>query len=282
MAVVAIEAFGLNRADVLYLRSPEGRWRVGIDGAGVVVAAGEGGPPTGTRVVVHLPEGGAAAERIAIAAHRLVPLPEAVTSVTAAALPLPGLVALRLLARAGEMSGRRVLVTGATGGVGLPLIQLARAAGAEVCAVVRGEERYEHLRGSGAEIRRDGVALPGPFDVVFESVGGPIGDRAVRAVAPGGRVVWFGQASARPLALDFFEFLGSGQGFSLHHFVYSDGGADPVTDLGRLVALTAEGVVRPSLGSIEDWSLTGEALYRIGAGEQQGKAVLTIPHTERD
>lgn len=277
-AVVRVEAFSLNRADVLYMQVPEARWRIGIDCAGTVVdqAADGRGPAEGTRVVVHLPEGGAGAEQIAVPWQRLAPVPNAVDSATAAALPLAGLVALRLVRAAGDLRGRRVLVTGASGGVGHLLVQLARARGTEVHAMVRDNEPKSHLVDAGARIH-SADAVPGTrFDVIFESVGGDTAGRAVSALAPGGHVIWFGQASGDPITLDFFSFLASGQGFSLTHFVYSDHEADGQDDLAELVQLAAAGTLVPHIGSIEDWVHTEAALDRISRGVQPGKAVLTI------
>lgn len=98
-AVVRVEAFSLNRADVLYMQMPEARWRVGIDCAGTVVAqAADGGLGRGHPCGRASARGrGLAAEQIAVPWQRLATVPEAVDSATAAALPLAGLVALRLV-----------------------------------------------------------------------------------------------------------------------------------------------------------------------------------------
>ncbi|WP_196054691.1 zinc-binding dehydrogenase [Nocardia aurantiaca] len=142
---------------------------------------------------------------------------------------------------------------------------------------MRAGEPREHLRAAGAHIRvAEEERFEGRYDLVFESVGGPIGSRAVAAVAPQGRVVWFGQASDQPLTLDFFSALGAGQGFSLTHFVYSDGDPDLWSDLEHLVGLAARRVVVPHIGSIEDWAEAAGALERIRRGRQPGKAILTI------
>src|SRR4030095_12295790 len=94
------------------------------------------GPRAGARVVGFLPEG-AWAERVAVPTHALAELPEKVTVSQAATLPVAGLTALHALARGGLLLGRRVLVTGATGGVGDFAVQLARLARAPVAARAR-------------------------------------------------------------------------------------------------------------------------------------------------
>ncbi|MFC9964509.1 zinc-binding alcohol dehydrogenase family protein [Nocardia ignorata] len=125
------------------------------------------------------------------------------------------------------------------------------------------------------------AAPSGRFDVVFESVGGRTAAHAVAALAPGGHVVWYGQASGEPISLDFFSFLTAGQGFSFTHFVYSDDETDPKEDLEELVQLAAAGTLTPHIGSIEDWAHTTAALDRINQGIQPGKAVLMIRETRR-
>jgi len=135
-AVIAVEAFSVNRGETFLLEDPPVGWRPGKDIAGRVVrVASDGtGPRAGTRVVGHPPSHGWA-ERAAVCAGALVELPDEVPTVTAAALPLAGLTALRLLRAAGPLIGRRLLITGASGGVGHYVTELAIASGAEVTAV---------------------------------------------------------------------------------------------------------------------------------------------------
>src|SRR5262249_54854949 len=118
-ALVAVEAFSINRGETFLLERPRPGLRPGKDVAGrVVQAAADGsGPPVGERVVGHPPLGGWA-QLAAVPTAALAVLPEGVDVPVAAALPLAGLTALRLLRAAGPMAGRRVLLTGASGGVG--------------------------------------------------------------------------------------------------------------------------------------------------------------------
>jgi NADPH:quinone reductase-like Zn-dependent oxidoreductase len=283
-AVVAVQAFALNRADALYLDAGAD-WRVGIDAAGLIVtpAADGSSPPAGQRVVLHIPTGGAGAELVAVDSCRLAELPAEVDTATAAALPLAGLVALRLIRLAEPLEGRRVLITGATGGVGQFAVQLAAAHGAHVTALVRDKEDAGHLVRMGATVVRDVTNATGRFDVLLESVGGLTAKQAIMRLGPGGLVLWFGQASGEPVTLDFFELLNGCPSLTLRHFVYSDlSDADDAHDLTELVALAANGTLTPEIGLLEPWTATNSALEAIRGGRQVGKAVLTITPERND
>ena len=134
---IEVAAFSINRGETFQLDNPPPDWRPGKDVAGQVVrAAPDGtGPAVGARVVAHLPHSGWA-ERVVARTDQVAVLPAAVTLEQAAALPLAGLTALRMLRTAGSVIGRRILLTGASGGVGHYFTELAAASGASVTAVV--------------------------------------------------------------------------------------------------------------------------------------------------
>ena len=107
------------------------------------------GPPVGSRVVGHVDSGGWA-EQAAVPTHRLAELPEEMTFV-AAALPLAGLAALRLLRVTGPLSRRTILLTGASGGLGhYYFTKLAAGQGALVTAITASADRGTRLRELGA------------------------------------------------------------------------------------------------------------------------------------
>src|SRR5437764_4834269 len=126
--VVEVAAFSINRGETYQLENPRPGWRPGKDLAGVVIgAAPDGsGPPVGARVVGHADDS-AWAERVLVPVSRLTELPAEISFDTAAALPLAGLTALRLRRVAGPLPSRKVLVTGASGGVGHYFVELAAA-----------------------------------------------------------------------------------------------------------------------------------------------------------
>ena len=175
-AIVEVHAVSLNRGEFRRLQWATDGWRPGYDVAGVVVAAAEDGtsPEAGTRVVGLLPEG-AWAERVAIPTRRLSPLPANLDFTAASTVPVAGLTSLAALAHFGPLPGKRVLITGAAGGVGRFAIQLATLMGGRVTALVRNPERGRGLEALGAErIVTDLATDTDEFDAVLESVGGEV------------------------------------------------------------------------------------------------------------
>src|SRR5436305_7717749 len=140
---VRVTAISLNRGETRRaLQVAEPGWRPGWDFAGVVEseAADGTGPKPGTRVVGLLPSG-AWAERVNCRSHAVAVLPDAVSDAEAATLPAAGLTAVHALRQGGLLLGRKVLVDGASGGVGHLACQLAAAAGAIGLGHLRRDER---------------------------------------------------------------------------------------------------------------------------------------------
>lgn len=274
-ALIKVEAFAPNRGETFLLERPAPGLLPGKDIAGLVVqAAADGsGPGVGTRVAGHPPQGGWA-EYAAVPTHSLAALPDGIDSVRAAALPLAGITALRLLRAAGSPTGRRVLLTGASGGVGHYVTELAAAAGADLTVVTATPERGQRLAELGAaEVVHEVAAARGPFDVVLESTGGTQLPAALSKVRPGGLLIWCGQASRTPVTLDFFELLGGPAGATIQHFHYA--GAPYGPDLATLVRLVERGRLHPEVGRVADWSETAAALVDLRERRIRGKAVLT-------
>ncbi|MBM0279902.1 zinc-binding dehydrogenase, partial [Micromonospora tarensis] len=195
--------------------------------------------------------------------------------VEAAALPLAGLTALRLLGAVGAVVGRRLLLTGASGGVGHYCTELAAAAGAEVTAVTATPERGRRLLELGAAaVVHDVAAAAGPFDVVLESTGGPALPAALAKLVPGGLLVWFGQASRTPVTLDFFDLLSGPERATIQHFHYAAAPYGP--DLATLVRLVAAGRLHPEIGRVTDWADTASTLVDLRERRIRGRAVLTV------
>lgn len=272
--LVQVEAFSINRGETFLLDRPVPGWRPGKDVAGTVVV-GAGSVRAGQRVVGH-PEHSGWAERVVVPVDRLAALPDDVDVCAAAALPLAGLTALRLLRVIGALPGRGILLTGASGGVGHYFVELAAAAGARITALTSSAERGERLCALGAErvvTNLDDAA--GPFDVVVESVGGDVFPAAWRRLHPHGLFVWMGQASHRRPALDFFDWTG-GHSATLRKFLYSDSDIADGVDLATLVRMVAAGRLHPEIGLHAPWSKTRDALAALIARRVRGNAVLEV------
>lgn len=274
--VLAVEAYSVNRGETYLLKEPRPGWRPGQDVAGRVVrAAAAGGVREGTRVVGHALDGGWA-PLVAVPTDAVAALPDSVPTTVAATLPLSGLTALRLIRAAGALVGRRVLVTGASGGVGHALTELAVGAGAEVVAVSRTADRGAVLSELGASVVASVEDAGDSFDIVFESVGGSTLIAALGAVVRHGRVLLFGQAGGDPATLDVFAHLASEATIELFSYWGADGG-DQSTDLATLVRLVETGRLHPEIGRVTDWLSTPEVLVDLRERRIRGNAVLTIP-----
>ncbi|HTR68674.1 MAG TPA: zinc-binding dehydrogenase [Mycobacteriales bacterium] len=277
-AVVAVEAFSPNRGETFVLEQAVSGFRPGKDVAGVVVkpAASGHGPRAGARVVAHLDHSGWA-ERAAVPVGRLAVLPEAISTTEAAALPLAGLTALRLTRATGPLASRRVLLTGASGGVGHYFVELAAAQGAQITVVTAGEDRSRRLIELGATgWVSDPAEGTGRFDVALDSVGGSSTATVLSKLTEHGLLVWFGQASRTAPTVDFFDWTG-GSSATIRRFLYTDDPTPVADDLATLVRLTATGRLHPEIGLVAGWEDTPQIIDAMVTRMVRGNAVLTIP-----
>lgn len=275
-ALVEVEAYSINRGEIFLLaagrQSPPGK-----DIAGRVLrpAADGNGPAVGERVVAHVEQGGWA-EQAVVPTSQLAVLRDGTSTEVAAALPLAGLTALRLLRAAGGVAGRRVLLTGASGGVGHYFVELAAAIGTRVTAVASTPVRGERLLALGADAVVTSVEdAVGPFDVVIESVGGDVFGEAVVKLKRGGLMLWFGQAGLQPARADFFAIQRGPVEVTIRNFNYWTEG-DDAEDLATLVDLVATGRLHPEIGVTADWTDTPHLLSAVRDREVRGNAVAVI------
>lgn len=275
-ALVAVRAFSVNRGELALLASRTGDWRPGQDVAGVVVeAAADGsGPVPGTRVAAQVEQAGWA-ELVPVPADRLAVLPDAVSVEQGAALPLAGLTALRVLRLGGDLLGRRVLITGANGGLGRFQTELASLGGARVTAVAdpRHEKELTAL-GAAAVVAATADADSGQH-LISESVGGESLAAALTKVVPGGTIVVCGTTSGIKTPIDVYDFIGH-EGACLVSYLSYAHPQPPAPDLQVLVDLVATDRLHPTLGLVADWSQLSDVLGALKERRLSGKAVLTI------
>ncbi|WP_424217503.1 zinc-binding dehydrogenase (plasmid) [Streptomyces sp. BI20] len=275
--LVRVEAFSVNRGELhLFRRRPEG-WRPGQDLAGTVVrAAADGsGPAVGTRIVA-LNDFGGWAQWAAVPVDRAAELPAGVEVREAAGLGVAGLTALRALRRGGPLLGRRVLITGASGGVGSFAVQLAAAEGAEVTALT-GVRRALDLKALGAHAVVSSLdEAEGEFDLVLESVGGELLTGALGRLGPAGHLVLLGTSSGRTAALSLSSFLPHARQI-LHPFWVYGSGESAAEDLALLVRLVERGRLRPVLGRVAAFDELPAVLAELAERRIAGKAVLLVP-----
>jgi NADPH:quinone reductase len=276
-ALVEVKAISLNRGETRRLEQLEPGTVTGWDLAGTVrQAAQDGGPPEGTRVV-GLKNAGAWAELTAVKLEHLAELPEGISFEQAAALPVAGLTALRALEVAGFVLGKRVLVTGASGGVGRFAIQLAKLAGAHVTGVAR---RTEGLTDLGADEVTSEIDLEGPiYEAIIDGVGGPVLGSAIQRVAPGGTIVSFASTVTDPVSYpsrELFARAPRARVYGFYLFGELDHTRSGSADLRRLADLVAEGRVDPQIDLTLSWTDAAQAIEALLDRRVSGKAVLRV------
>ena len=210
--VIAVEAAGLNFLDSLMLRGryqtkPPLPFTPGVEAVGRIVSAGEGAPlPLGTRVAAS--GQGSYAEQMLVSANAADAIPEEIPAGEAVSLfgVVYGTAWHALHNRAALQPGETVLVHAAAGGVGSATVQLAVAQGCRVLATAGGPQKVAVARDLGAELAIDYTAEDWVeavrnhtggrgADVIFDPVGGEIGEKSLRCLAWHGRYLVVGFAS---------------------------------------------------------------------------------------
>src|SRR5712691_6201065 len=303
---VAIKAASLNHLDLWLAhgaqRVPPPRV-IAADGAGVVKASGDPRWKPGDEVVIFPTlccwecercragdnvycerfgvigehTDGTACELLHVDARNVFPKPKALSWEEAAAFPLTFLTAWRMLTtRARLQPGEKVLVVGASAGVAVAAIRIAKHLGARVFATSRSEAKRKRAVEIGAEAAFDSTdfskavreATGGGVDVVFEHVGPATLGESMRSVVLGGRVVLCGSTSGMKAEITMprlfwgqIDLLGSTMGNA---------------DEFRAVLSAMEKGLKPVVDSVYPLSDVVGALKRLDAAEQFGKVVLSL------
>lgn len=305
-AVVRVDAASLNHRDLWKLRDDdrladdEFPFVPGGDLAGTVAETGDGVSTVaeGDRVVLcplqtcgecrpcrDGPENmcenyssydGAFTERALVDAARLVRLPDSVSSVAAATLPIAYVTAYRMLARGGAGAGDLVFVPGATGGVGMAAVQLATMMGAETIGTSSSGEKLARVEREGLDhaIHTDdpdemrvAVERIGDVDVTINHLGGPYTRVGAAVLRTDGAMVICGRTAGRYPDFDARDLY-----FGHKRILGSTLGTQ--SDLERLVGFVADGRLEPVVG--EQYSLveTAMAFRDMQSRESVGKLVI--------
>ncbi|MFC9972040.1 NAD(P)H-quinone oxidoreductase [Spirillospora sp. NPDC127200] len=288
--VVEVAASAVNRADVMqrmgFYPPPEGAPEYpGLEVSGRVASLGDGvtGWSAGDEVCALL-AGGGYAEKVAVPADQLLPVPEGVDLVEAAGLPEVACTVwsnVFLLARL--RAGERFLVHGGGSGIGTMAIQLARDLGARVWCTVGSAEKARRCLELGADeainYREDDFVEHGPFDVVLDNMGAKYLARNVDALASGGRLVVIGLQGGARAELDLGKLLGK-RG-SVHATSLR---SRPLEEKAEIVAsvrehvwpLLAAGKVRPVIDRTVPMAEAARAHRLLEDSGHIGKILLTV------
>ncbi|ENZ82658.1 MULTISPECIES: NADPH:quinone oxidoreductase family protein [Caulobacter] len=301
--LIDVKACGVNYPDVLiiedkYQFKPTRPFAPGGEVSGVISAVGEGVSrfKVGDRVLASTGWGGFA-EKLALEEQRCTPIPDDMPFDEAAAFVLTyGTSYYALKDRGHIKAGETLLVLGAAGGVGLAAVELGKAMGARVIAAASSQEKVDLAVKHGAE---SGVVYPrGPFDkdgqkalanlikdacgpngwdVAYDAVGGDYSEATIRAAGWNGRFLVIGFPSGIPkiplnlTLLKSCDIVGVFWGAAVAR--------DPkghAQNLKELMALYAEGKIRPYVSERFPLARAGDAIAHLSSRKAMGKVVITV------
>ncbi len=291
--IIEVHAAGVAFADLLmtrgqYQMKPEPPFVPGSDIAGIVISAPETSELRPGDRVAGIARTGAWAE-YAAAAPTIFKIPDSMQYDAATAMTVNYQTSYFALINRGQLrAGETVLVHGAAGGVGTAAVQIARAAGATVLAVARGEEKMAAARESGAdhaiEAESDWLAevrrLTGGrgVDVVYDPVGGDRFTDSVRSMAPGGRllVVGFAGGAIPTVAVNRLLLKNTSVvGVAWPEYARVDP-TMPRDVAAGLAKMWEAGVIKPVVGSRYPLERAADALREIEERRAIGKIVLML------
>ncbi|MGW1297218.1 zinc-dependent alcohol dehydrogenase family protein [Streptomyces sp. NPDC002533] len=299
--LIRVEAIGLNRADAMfregsYFLQPSFPSSLGYEAAGTVEATGESvagltvGDPVGVVPAFSLNDYGTYGDHVIVPANAVVPRPPDIAPVTAAAVWMAYITAYGALIDEGGLApGDHVLLTAASGGVGLAAIQTARRTGAVPIATVRGTSKRQALLDAGAMhvidtenedllARVREITGGKGVQLAFDPVAGPGVDTLAQAITPGGRLLVYGALDPRPTPLPNAAFYPD---LSTSMFTMFRVTGTPER-LRRAVAFVNAGLSDGSLTPVVDRTFDladiADAHRYMESNAQTGKIVITVGH----
>lgn len=294
--VIAVTTAGVNRADLLqaaglYPPPPGASDILGLEVSGVIAEVGAGVEnwSAGDQVCALL-SGGGYAEKVAVPAAQVMPIPAGVSLHHAAGLPeVAATVWSNLSMTAHLRSGQLVLLHGGASGIGTHAIQVAHAMGARV-AVTASLEKLELCRELGADILvnyRDEdfverVTEAGGADVIFDIMGASYLDRNIDALAPDGRIVIIGMQGGVKGELNVAKLVGKragviGTALRSRPVEGESGKAAIINEVVQHVwPMIADGRVRPIIGAELPIEQAAAAHQLLQAGAVSGKVLLRV------
>ncbi|CAH0285353.1 NAD(P)H-quinone oxidoreductase [Pseudomonas koreensis] len=288
---IRVAAAGLNRADLLqkaglYPPPPGVSQVLGLECSGVISEVGAGSSwQVGDRVCALL-AGGGMAEEVVVDGRHVLPVPEGVSLIEAAALPeVYATVWLNVFQLAALKPGEKILLHAGASGIGSAAIQLCKAFGNPCWVSVGSAERLAYCEALGAQggvVRTDDLESLrdfGPFDVILDPVGGNYSALNLKLMALDGRWVLIGLMGGREATLDLAQVLAKRVQL-LGSTLRSRGDqfkADLLSDLGQHVwPLFAEGRLRPQLAKAFAVKDAEAAFAELASNTVAGKLVLVI------
>ena len=228
--------------------------------------------------VLGMPSNGTLAEYIKVPTHRLHEKPQGLTSEEAAALPLAGLTAFRAVIKKGKSGeGKKVLITGAGGGVSQFAIDLALASGAEVYVTSGSQDKIDKVLKKGVKggfnYRDEKWAKEagkiGGFDTIVDSAGGNQLNNYLKIIKPAGRIVMYGSTIGYPEKVDVFRLF-----WSQAQIMGSTMGSDE--EFAEMLEWVDKYQIKPTIDKVYDMEDCVAAFDRFKEPEAFGKIVIKI------
>jgi putative PIG3 family NAD(P)H quinone oxidoreductase len=292
--LVQVAAAGVNRADVLqrqgnYPPPPGASDIIGMEVSGTIAELGSEvtGWEQGQQVCA-LIAGGGYAEYVTVAAEHLLPVPDSVELIQAAALPEVACTVLSNLKRTAHLQrGELLLLHGGASGIGTHGIQWAKALGATVAVTAGSAEKLDFCRDLGADITinyhdEDFVEVLKPHggaDVILDIIGAKYLSRNVSTLAKDGRLVVIGMQGGVKAELNLGALLakrGTIHATALRSRTQSDKAAIVADTIATTWPMVADGRVKPVVGQTFPLDQASEAHTLLESGKVTGK-VLLIP-----